>query len=159
MTQQVQHQLERLIARDLALLVPRQSGQREDRYMHALGEIPTLLTRLYAARGVQSQAEPVQQSLARLFWELGLYLKIKSALFVCHHQQVHRSIDALELLIRNQPCQALVQFSLRLHTACGVVTASAGNHAQGLALAAKVLGVKATIVMPKTTPEDRKSVV
>ena len=34
----------------------------------------------------------------------------------------------------------------------GVVTASAGNHAQGLALAAKVLGVKATIVMPKTTP-------
>ena len=35
----------------------------------------------------------------------------------------------------------------------GVVTASAGNHAQGLALAAKVLGVKATIVMPRTTPE------
>ncbi len=35
----------------------------------------------------------------------------------------------------------------------GVVTASAGNHAQGLALAVKVLGVKATIVMPKTTPE------
>ncbi|GFM64499.1 L-threonine dehydratase [Pseudomonas cichorii] len=35
----------------------------------------------------------------------------------------------------------------------GVVTASAGNHAQGLALAAKVLGIKATIVMPKTTPE------
>ncbi len=34
-----------------------------------------------------------------------------------------------------------------------MVTASAGNHAQGLALAAKVLGVKATIVMPKTTPE------
>lgn len=37
----------------------------------------------------------------------------------------------------------------------GVVTASAGNHAQGLALAAKVLGVKATIVMPKTTPRSR----
>lgn len=35
----------------------------------------------------------------------------------------------------------------------GVVTASAGNHAQGLALAAKELGIKATIVMPKTTPE------
>ena len=35
-TEQVQHQLERLIARDLALLVPRQSGQREDRYMHLL---------------------------------------------------------------------------------------------------------------------------
>ena len=30
----------------------------------------------------------------------------------------------------------------------GVVAASAGNHAQGVALAAKVLGVKATIFMP-----------
>jgi len=37
--------------------------------------------------------------------------------------------------------------------ACGVVTASAGNHAQGLAYAARHLGVKATIVMPRTTPE------
>ncbi|WP_286234087.1 threonine ammonia-lyase, biosynthetic [Thalassotalea sediminis] len=35
----------------------------------------------------------------------------------------------------------------------GVVAASAGNHAQGLALAAHKLGIKATIVMPITTPE------
>ncbi|WLQ12203.1 threonine ammonia-lyase, biosynthetic [Hahella aquimaris] len=35
----------------------------------------------------------------------------------------------------------------------GVIAASAGNHAQGLALAAQKLGVKATIVMPQTTPE------
>jgi threonine dehydratase len=34
----------------------------------------------------------------------------------------------------------------------GVVAASAGNHAQGVALAAKKLGLNATIVMPKTTP-------
>jgi len=34
----------------------------------------------------------------------------------------------------------------------GVIAASAGNHAQGLALAAQQRGVKATIVMPKTTP-------
>lgn len=34
----------------------------------------------------------------------------------------------------------------------GVIAASAGNHAQGLALSAKKYGVKATIVMPKTTP-------
>lgn len=34
----------------------------------------------------------------------------------------------------------------------GVIAASAGNHAQGLALSAKHLGVKATIVMPRTTP-------
>ena len=35
----------------------------------------------------------------------------------------------------------------------GVIAASAGNHAQGLALAAQKLGIKATIVMPITTPE------
>ncbi|WP_028291985.1 threonine ammonia-lyase, biosynthetic [Oceanobacter kriegii] len=37
--------------------------------------------------------------------------------------------------------------------ALGVVAASAGNHAQGLALAAKELGIKAVIVMPRTTPD------
>ena len=35
----------------------------------------------------------------------------------------------------------------------GVIAASAGNHAQGVALAADKLGVEAIIVMPKTTPE------
>ena len=35
----------------------------------------------------------------------------------------------------------------------GVITASAGNHAQGVALAARELGICATIVMPSTTPE------
>ena len=34
----------------------------------------------------------------------------------------------------------------------GVIAASAGNHAQGVALAAQKLGIKAVIVMPKHTP-------
>lgn len=34
----------------------------------------------------------------------------------------------------------------------GLITASAGNHAQGVAYAAKAYGVKATIVMPASTP-------
>ena len=34
----------------------------------------------------------------------------------------------------------------------GVIAASAGNHAQGVALAASKFGIKATIVMPRTTP-------
>lgn len=34
----------------------------------------------------------------------------------------------------------------------GLVTASAGNHAQGVAYAARMAGVRATIVMPTTTP-------
>ncbi len=35
----------------------------------------------------------------------------------------------------------------------GVITASAGNHAQGVALSAQKLNIKATIVMPRTTPD------
>lgn len=34
----------------------------------------------------------------------------------------------------------------------GIITSSAGNHAQGCALSAQKLGIKATIVMPTTTP-------
>ena len=34
----------------------------------------------------------------------------------------------------------------------GLITASAGNHAQGVAYAAKLAGIRATIVMPTTTP-------
>ena len=41
----------------------------------------------------------------------------------------------------------------------GVVAASAGNHAQGVALAAQKLGVDATIVMPVTTPSIKVDAV
>ena len=41
----------------------------------------------------------------------------------------------------------------------GVLAASAGNHAQGVALSAKRLGCKATIVMPVTTPEIKVAAV
>lgn len=34
----------------------------------------------------------------------------------------------------------------------GLITSSAGNHAQGVAYAAKLMGARATIVMPSTTP-------
>lgn len=53
-TDQVQHLLERLIARDLALVLPRQSGQREDRYMHALGD-PDDMDAILAARQQPSE--------------------------------------------------------------------------------------------------------
>jgi threonine dehydratase len=69
-----------------------------------------------------------------------------------------------QILLKREDLQPVYSFKIRgaynklaqlsaEERARGVVTASAGNHAQGLALAAKVLGVKATIVMPKTTPE------
>jgi threonine dehydratase len=41
----------------------------------------------------------------------------------------------------------------------GVITASAGNHAQGVALAAAKLKIPALIVMPKTTPEIKVTAV
>lgn len=41
----------------------------------------------------------------------------------------------------------------------GVITASAGNHAQGVALSARKLGLKSTIVMPVTTPDIKVSAV
>lgn len=41
--------------------------------------------------------------------------------------------------------------------AAGVVTHSSGNHAQGLALAAKLQGIKATIVMPDDAPPVKKA--
>lgn len=42
---------------------------------------------------------------------------------------------------------------------CGVIAASAGNHAQGVALAAKRLGTTAMIVMPVTTPQVKVDAV
>jgi len=44
-------------------------------------------------------------------------------------------------------------------SACGVVTASAGNHAQGVALAAKTLGIRARIYMPRSTPRVKQTAV
>lgn len=43
--------------------------------------------------------------------------------------------------------------------AAGVVTASAGNHAQGVAYAAKAMNINATIVMPETTPDIKVNAV
>ncbi|WP_410951938.1 threonine ammonia-lyase, biosynthetic [Pseudomonas sp. S1(2024)] len=69
-----------------------------------------------------------------------------------------------QILLKREDLQPVFSFKIRgaynklaqltpEELARGVVTASAGNHAQGLALAAREMGIKATIVMPKTTPE------
>ena len=46
-----------------------------------------------------------------------------------------------------------------IEAARGVVTASAGNHAQGVALAAKKLGILARIYMPRSTPKVKVDAV
>ena len=70
---------------------------------------------------------------------------------------------ANRVLLKREDLQPAFSFKLRgaynklyqlseTERARGVVAASAGNHAQGLALAANKLAVKAIIVMPRTTP-------
>jgi threonine dehydratase len=67
------------------------------------------------------------------------------------------------VLLKREDQQPVFSFKLRgaynkmaqlsaAERARGVITASAGNHAQGVALAAQRLSCKATIVMPITTP-------
>lgn len=62
-TEQVQHQLERLVSRGLALHLPRQSGQREDRYTHALGE-PADIESILAARQQEGGARSTTGGIA-----------------------------------------------------------------------------------------------
>jgi threonine dehydratase len=75
-----------------------------------------------------------------------------------------------EVLLKREDLQPVFSFKLRgaynkmmslsaEELGRGVVAASAGNHAQGLALAALKLGVKATIVMPRTTPQIKVDAV
>lgn len=55
-------------------------------------------------------------------------------------------------------CNAMTQLTPE-QRASGVVTASAGNHAQGVALAAKTLGIEARIYMPRSTPKVKQNAV
>lgn len=72
------------------------------------------------------------------------------------------------LLLKREDLQPVFSFKLRgaynkmanltpEQLARGVITSSAGNHAQGVALAAKKLGCKAVICMPVTTPDIKVS--
>ncbi|RMQ40783.1 hypothetical protein ALQ04_00868 [Pseudomonas cichorii] len=65
-SEQVVHQLDRLIARGLATLLPRQSGQREDRYMHALGDPADLQELLAARQNPPERAAPSSERLDEL---------------------------------------------------------------------------------------------
>lgn len=69
-----------------------------------------------------------------------------------------------EVYIKREDLQPVFSFKIRgalnkiasltdQQKAGGVIAASAGNHAQGVALGAKMKGIQATIVMPRTTPE------
>ena len=74
------------------------------------------------------------------------------------------------LLLKREDLQPVFSFKLRgaynkmirlpsAELKRGVITSSAGNHAQGVALAAQRIGCAATIVMPVTTPHIKESAV
>lgn len=74
------------------------------------------------------------------------------------------------ILIKREDLQPVFSFKIRgaynmmAHLSdeqlqAGVICASAGNHAQGVAQAAKLMGIKAVIVMPVTTPDIKVSSV
>ncbi|MBS0327353.1 MAG: threonine ammonia-lyase, biosynthetic [Proteobacteria bacterium] len=74
------------------------------------------------------------------------------------------------VLLKREDQQSVFSFKLRgaynkmahlsaAARAHGVIAASAGNHAQGVALAAQRLGCRATIVMPVTTPQIKVAAV
>ena len=75
-----------------------------------------------------------------------------------------------EVLLKREDLQPVFSFKLRgaynkiahltaAERARGVITASAGNHAQGVAFSAKRLGLRAVIVMPQTTPQIKVDAV
>ena len=74
------------------------------------------------------------------------------------------------VLLKREDLQPVFSFKLRGAYNCirllseqqkraGVITASAGNHAQGVAMSARHLGIKSTIVMPRTTPSIKVEAV
>src|SRR5580698_2646051 len=74
------------------------------------------------------------------------------------------------VLIKREDLHSVFSFKVRgayskiaslspAESAKGIIAASAGNHAQGVALAARRLGLRAVIVMPTTTPEIKVQAV
>ena len=75
-----------------------------------------------------------------------------------------------EILLKREDLQPVFSFKLRgaynkiAHLkeeewARGIITASAGNHSQGVAFSARKLGLRAVIVMPQTTPQIKVDAV
>ncbi|WP_285644690.1 pyridoxal-phosphate dependent enzyme, partial [Burkholderia plantarii] len=101
-----------------------------------------LTARVYDV-AVETALEPARNLSARVRNRVWLKREDNQPVFSfklrgAYNRMVHLSADAL---------------------ARGVITASAGNHAQGVAFSAARLGVKAVIVVPVTTPQVKVDAV
>lgn len=85
-------------------------------------------------------------------------------------EKIHLEADAIDLFVKREDLSPIHAYKWRgaynrmaqlspEELAQGVVTASAGNHAQGVALAARHLGTEAIIFMPLSTPKMKQNAV
>ncbi len=99
----------------------------------------------------------IKQILTSRVYEAAIETSLDEATVLS--QRLHNRI-----LLKREDQQPVFSFKLRgaynrmshlsdEERSCGVITASAGNHAQGVAYAAKKLGIRSLIVMPVTTPK------
>lgn len=107
--------------------------------------------------------ETVKKILQARVYDAARETPISTASFLSRRLNNH-------ILIKREDLQPVYSFKIRgaynkmtqltaEQKAKGVIAASAGNHAQGLAMAAKLMGVKAVIVMPRITPEIKVQAV
>ena len=94
-------------------------------------------------------------------------IAVRTALIESHIHQSANAVDDRQLYLKPENQQPIGAFKLRgaynkvasltpEERARGVITYSSGNHAQGVAYAARALGAKAVIVMPKNAPAIKR---
>jgi threonine dehydratase len=111
------------------------------------GELPVPLTDIEAARARIAGAA-IRTPLVRLHLEdapAEIYLKLET-LQPINSFKIRGAMNAVLLASEQQ-------------RSSGLVTASAGNMAQGVAWAARMLGIPATIVVPQTAPEAKLAAI
>lgn len=86
------------------------------------------------------------------------------------HSNPLSQLTGAEVWLKMENCQKTGAFKLRgalnkvfslskTEKQKGVITASSGNHAQGVALAAQLVGTSAVIVVPQYTPETKRTAI
>lgn len=125
------------------------------------------MTNLAIAQTAQTDAEVMQHYLREILLSPVYQAAVETPL-----DEMHKLSTRLgqQVLLKREDKQPVYSFKLRgafhkLHKVqqqqpdAKVICASAGNHAQGVALSAAKLGLDATIVMPITTPEIKVAAV
>ncbi|WP_026427904.1 threonine ammonia-lyase, biosynthetic [Actinomyces slackii] len=111
-------------------------------------------------------------------WDPGRYLReiLRAPVYEAAEHTPLQTMEALSarlgctVQVKREDLQAVHSFKIRgaytamralseAERARGVVTASAGNHAQGVARSARLLGMRALIVMPTVTPQIKVQAV